>query len=92
MEFLQSDCHNAVLDITASGAAIIAELLRLSNHIPDVFLFQKQDPKAKNVKAAATELYMAANGNLIDAVEVKLRYQEQHKFLSILWDLDYIKN
>lgn len=47
MEFLQSDCHTAALDITASGSAIISELLRLANFIPDVFLFQKQNLKDK---------------------------------------------
>lgn len=39
MEFLQSDCHRQGLTLVSNGAAIIAELLRLSNHIPDVFLF-----------------------------------------------------
>lgn len=29
------------MTLVSNGAAIIAELLRLSNHIPDVFLFQK---------------------------------------------------
>lgn len=47
MEFIASDCYNTVLEITASGSAIISELLRLSNFIPDVFLFQKQDVKDK---------------------------------------------
>jgi len=50
MDFVQSDCYNSVLEITASGSAIISELLRLSNFIPDVFLFQKEvnDPKKKS--------------------------------------------
>jgi hypothetical protein len=39
MDFVASDCYNTVLEITASGSAIISELLRLSNFIPDVFLF-----------------------------------------------------
>jgi len=33
------------LNLVSNGAAIIAELLRLSDHIPDVFLFQKQTLK-----------------------------------------------
>ena len=90
MDFVQSDCYNAVLDITASGSAIISELFRLSNFIPDVFLFQKQDPKDKKKAAATNDLYMAANGKTIDAEEVKLRYAEQEKYLVIMWDLDYI--
>jgi|688.fasta_scaffold98292_6 hypothetical protein len=92
MEFLQSDCHTAVLDITASGSAIISELLRLANFIPDVFLFQKQNLKDKKKANQATELYMAANGKTVDAEEVKLRYAEQQKYLSIMWDLDYVAN
>jgi len=76
MEFIASDCYNTVLEITASGSAIISELLRLSNFIPDVFLFQKQDNKDKK-QSKATELYLAANGRTVDAEEVKLRYAEQ---------------
>lgn len=93
MEFMQSDCQTAVLDITASGSAIIAELLRLSNFIPDVFLFSKmQDSKDKKKVAQATEFYIAANGKTVDAEEVKLRYAEQKKYLEIMWDLDYVAN
>lgn len=41
MEFLDpnNECGQAILKISASGSAILAELLRLSNHIPEVFLF-----------------------------------------------------
>lgn len=42
MEFLDpnNDCGQALLKLAASGSAIIAELLRLSNHIPEVFLYE----------------------------------------------------
>lgn len=40
MDFLQSDCNKAALLICSSGSAIVAELLRLGNYIPDVFLFK----------------------------------------------------
>lgn len=92
MEFIASDCYNTVLEITASGSAIISELLRLSNFIPDVFLFQKQDNKDKKKAAQATELYLAANGKTVGEEEVKLRYAEQQKYLGIMWDLDYVQN
>lgn len=41
MDFLDpnNDCGQALLKLTANGSAILAELLRLSNHIPDVFMF-----------------------------------------------------
>lgn len=41
MEFLDpnNDCGQTILKIVASGSAILGELLRLSNHIPEVFLF-----------------------------------------------------
>jgi len=40
MDFLESDCNKAALLICSSGSAILAELLRLSKGIPDVFLFR----------------------------------------------------
>jgi WASH complex subunit strumpellin len=41
MDFLDpnNDCGQTILKLVASGSAILAELLRLSNHIPEVFLF-----------------------------------------------------
>ena len=73
-EFETSDCRNAALNLAASGSAIIAELLRLSNHIPDVFLFAKEG-KGKKGKSA-TDTYIAANGKVLDPREVELRYSE----------------
>jgi hypothetical protein len=92
MDFVASDCYNTVLEITASGSAIISELLRLSNFIPDVFLFQVQQNVKDKKKSPnqATELYMAANGKLVSEEEVKMRYAEQQKYLAIMWDLSYI--
>jgi hypothetical protein len=65
--------------------------MRLSNHIPDVFLFQKQEAKPKKGQAQGTDLYLAANGKTIDPAEVRLRYSEQEKFIKILFTLDYLK-
>jgi WASH complex subunit strumpellin len=40
MDFNLSDCSRAAKIICSSGSAIIAELMRLKNYIPDVFLFK----------------------------------------------------
>jgi WASH complex subunit strumpellin len=61
MEFLDpnNDCGQTILKIVASGSAIMAELLRLSNHIPEVFLYdsslyqnKKQGPAGSNTTIA----------------------------------------
>ena len=56
------------LNLVSNGAAIIAELLRLSNHIPDVFLFQKQTLKQekRGKGEGAVDYFLAANGRTID--------------------------
>lgn len=62
----------------SNGAAIIAELLRLSNHIPDVFLFHKTTLKEqKKGKVVGVEQFMAANGQTVGVEEARLRYSEQ---------------
>ena len=53
MDFLQSDCNKAALIICSNGSAIIAELLRLGNYIPDVFLFKT----VVDVKTKKTNYY-----------------------------------
>mmetsp|Transcript_7971 Transcript_7971/g.13373 ORF Transcript_7971/g.13373 Transcript_7971/m.13373 type:complete len:98 (+) Transcript_7971:4-297(+) len=42
MDFLDpnNDCGQSILKLVAAGSSILAELLRLQNHIPDVFLFE----------------------------------------------------
>ena len=52
MEFRESDCFKSALHICSSGSAILTELLRLSNYIPDVFLLQKIPVKKGPVKYA----------------------------------------
>ena len=51
MDFLDpnNDCGQSLLKLAAAGSSILAELLRLANHIPDVFLFES----SKNIDAAA---------------------------------------
>jgi WASH complex subunit strumpellin len=50
-DFLSSEnlCGQNLLRITARGSAIIAELLRLSDNIPDVFLYHPTNNNS-NVK------------------------------------------
>ena len=44
MDFLDpnNDCGQSLLKLAAAGSSVLAELLRLSNHIPDVFLFESR--------------------------------------------------
>jgi WASH complex subunit strumpellin len=54
MDFLapENDCGQSLLKLAAAGSTIIAELLRLSNHIPDVFTFEskKHDITEEEIK------------------------------------------
>lgn len=68
MEFRESDCYKQSLSICASGSAILTELLRLSNYIPDIFMIQQ----TSNKKGA--EKY-ALNGKALDDQGL-LRYTE----------------
>ena len=43
----KNDCGQVLLKIAASGSAILAELQRLANHIPDVFLFDSSQHTTK---------------------------------------------
>ena len=81
------------MTLVSNGAAIIAELLRLSNHIPDVFLFHKTTAKEqKKGKTVGMEQFMAANGQTVGLEEARLRYSEQAKYLQVLFDLEYIQD
>jgi len=65
MEFLDpnNDCGQSLLKLGAAGSAILAELLRLSHHIPDVFLFESRksaDLLASGIQSGVQDLYMAA--------------------------------
>lgn len=56
MDFLDpnNDCGQTILKLVASGSAIMAELLRLSNHIPEVFLFDSSTLVNKKNQNPAT--------------------------------------
>ena len=47
MDFLDpnNDCGQSILKLAAKGSAITAELMRLSNHIPEVFLFDSMSQR-----------------------------------------------
>jgi WASH complex subunit strumpellin len=49
MDFIDpnNDCGQTLLKLAANGSAILAELLRLSNHIPEVFLFDSRQHTTK---------------------------------------------
>ena len=86
MDFKESDCYKAALLICSSGSAILTELLRLSNYIPDAFLLiQYPTPKGKEIK------YGMANGKVLTDVEANLKYGTLKRYLDILFDLDYVK-
>jgi hypothetical protein len=69
--FLDSDCGKTGLTLVAHSAAIIAEIFRLSNHIPDVFLFARKETKnSKDSKFT----YISAEGKSLSPDEVRIRF------------------
>ena len=76
--FLDSDCGKTGCSLVARGSAILAEIFRLSNHIPDVFLFNKVETK----KGKQTEFtYISAEGKSLTPEEVRIRFFEHEKYL-----------
>jgi hypothetical protein len=94
MDFLDpnNDCGQTLLKLAATGSAIISELLRLSNHIPDVFLFNSQGSKEKKKDEKNKEEKLMINGEKIDEATANLLYYEQKKFEKILFGLAYVSN
>ena len=45
-----------MLKLVAAGSSILAELLRLSNHIPDVFLFSSKSKAILEMEEKAKEV------------------------------------
>lgn len=87
--FLDSECGKTGLTLVAHSAAVIAEIFRLSNHIPDVFLFSKVVSKDKKDNKFT---YISAEGKSLSPEEVKIRFFEQEKYLQVLYSYDYLKN
>jgi len=77
MDFLDpnNDCGQALLKLAGNGSAILAELLRLSNHIPDVFLFDSSTKEKKKDEKNNQEIIMI-NGEQIDSATANLLYYE----------------
>lgn len=57
VEFLDpnNDCGQSLLKLVAAGSSITAELLRLSNHIPDVFIFDSSKHQEMTLTGPAPE-------------------------------------
>ena len=93
MDFLDpnNDCGMIVLKLAARGSSIIAELLRLSNHIPEVFLANAM-PQPSPTKAKKKESSSANQGNMDEASVNTMLYYEQKKYEQILFDYKYLQD
>ena len=82
MDFLDvnNDCGQSLLKLAAAGSSILAELLRLSNHIPDVFLFdsRKQEDPSVMVRTAdaVDKKKLAAKGSKPSHVQAQAQVLE----------------
>jgi hypothetical protein len=58
MDFLDpnNDCGQSLLKLASAGSSILAELLRLSNHIPDVFLFSSKSKSIIDLEESVKEV------------------------------------
>ena len=77
MDFLDpnNDCGQSILKLAGNGSAILAELLRLSNVIPDVFMFNSQSKEGQK-KDKNTQEQIIINGEVVDAATASLLYYE----------------
>ncbi len=93
MDFLDpnNDCGQVLLKLAGNGSAIMAELLRLSNHIPDVFVFNSQSKENKKTDKQKGD-HIIINGEEVDSATASLLYYEQKKYENILFDFSYLKN
>lgn len=91
MDFLDpnNDCGQTLLKLAANGSAILAELLRLSYHIPDVFLF---DSKQQSSKDGSGNQVQQMDGEALDPATAAMLFFEQKKYEQILFDLNDYKN
>lgn len=98
MDFVDpnNDCGQTILKLVARGSAILAELLRLSNHIPEVFLFDSSTLVSKKQATAAAGsaniVQTTIDGEQIDQNTASLILAELKKYESILFGFDYLKN
>ena len=64
-ELLAEDnlCGHTLLQLVASGSALIAELLRLSQNVPDIF-WGEEEAKKRGIELDAEQARRAAAANL----------------------------
>jgi len=95
MDFLDpnNDCGQTILKLAASGSAIMSELLRLSNHIPEVFLFDSTTIVSKKPQIGAQNniVKQTMDGEAIDQSTASLILQELRRYESILFSFEYLK-
>ena len=95
MDFLDpnNDCGQTILKLAASGSAIMSELLRLSNHIPEVFLFDSTTIVSKKPQIGAQNniVKQTMDGEAIDQSTASLILQELRRYESILFGFEYLK-
>ena len=95
MDFLDpnNDCGQTILKLAASGSAIMSELLRLSNHIPEVFLFDSTNIVSKKPQIGAQNniVKQTMDGEAIDQSTASLILQELRRYESILFGFEYLK-
>ena len=94
MDFLDpnNDCGQTILKLAASGSAIMSELLRLSNHIPEVFLFDSSSIVSKKPQVGANNIVkQTMDGEAIDQSTASLILQELRRSESILFGFEYLK-
>lgn len=95
MDFLDpnNDCGQTILKLASSGSAIMSELLRLSNHIPEVFLFDSSTivSKKPQIGAQANIVKQTMDGEAIDQDTASLILKELRRYESILFGFEYLK-
>jgi hypothetical protein len=96
MDFLDpnNDCGQTILKLAASGSAIMSELLRLSNHIPEVFLFDSSTVVSKKqpmIGAQANIVKQTMDGEAIDSNTASLILNELRRYETILFGFEYLK-
>jgi WASH complex subunit strumpellin len=95
MDFLDpnNDCGQTILKLAASGSAIMSELLRLSSHIPEVFLFDSSTNISKKPQIGAQNniVKQTMDGEAIDEKTAGLILKELGRYESILFGFEYLK-
>jgi hypothetical protein len=95
MDFLDpnNDCGQNILKLAASGSAIMSELLRLSNHIPEVFLFDSTPIVSKKPQIGAQNniAKQQMDGEAIDQNTADLILKDLRRYESILFGFEYLK-